>query len=101
MSRTKAGEAMKDFSRGVSFYTFGVLEVGFPEDDICCHWCPLLGIEARLERPYCKKTGEILVNTKFGVGTNCPVRFFGAGSEEKEESDKNDISWSVTGEFPF
>lgn len=85
---------MKDFSRGVSFYTFGVLEVGFPEDDICCHWCPLLGIEARLERPYCKKTGEILVNTKFGVGTNCPVRFFDANENNDERNDDLSV-------FPF
>lgn len=77
---------MKDFSRGVSYYTFGRVDIGFPEDDICCHWCPLLGMEARLERPYCKKTGEILVNPKFSVGTNCPIRFAEVGCEAREET---------------
>lgn len=96
---------MKDFSRGVSYYSFGAVEIGFPEDDICCHWCPLLGIEARLERPYCKKTGEILVNTKFGVGTNCPVRFYSAQTEEKAEENtkdegaKGDFEWGTP--LPF
>lgn len=90
---------MKDFSRGVNFYTFGRVEIGFPEDDLVCHWCPLLGMEARLERPYCKKTGEILVSPKFSVGTNCPIKFGEASTEEQPENNNEGakISW----EFPF
>lgn len=96
---------MKDFSRGVSYYTFGRVDIGFPEDDICCNWCPLLGIEARLERPYCKKTGEILVNPKFSVGTNCPIRFYTADPEEGKEQNnededmKGDFGWGTP--LPF
>ena len=92
---------MKDFSRGVNYYTFGTVDIGFPEDDMVCHWCPLLGIEARLERPYCKKTGEILVNPKFSVGTNCPISFFKADEARNKEEKSNDEGAKISWEFPF
>lgn len=66
---------MKDFSRGVSYYTKGAVEIGFPEDDICCRWCPLMRVELKTDRPYCGKTGEYLVSPNFTVGTNCPITF--------------------------
>ena len=74
---------MKDFSRGVGYYTKGKVEIGFPEDDVCCHWCPMMGVESRTERAYCRKTGEYLVSPKFVIGTQCPVRF---ETEEKENT---------------
>lgn len=66
---------MKDFSRGVSYYTSGTVEIGFPEDDICCRWCPLMGMELKIDRAYCKRTGEYLVSPNFEVGMNCPIVF--------------------------
>lgn len=55
---------MKDFSRGVGYYTKGKVEIGFPEDDICCNWCPMMRIELKTERAYCGRTGEYLVAPK-------------------------------------
>lgn len=73
---------MKDLSRGVSYYTKGTVEVGFPEDDICCRWCPLMSVEIKTDRHYCRKTGEYLLAKDFYVGANCPIRF-----ESKENDD--------------
>ena len=73
---------MKDFSRGVSYYTKGSVEIGFPEDDICCRWCPLMGIETKVDRSYCKKTGEYLVAPNFVIGAKCPIKF-----EDEEDQE--------------
>ena len=74
---------MKDFSRGVSYYTQGTVAVAFPEDDICCRWCPFMGMELKIDRAYCKKTGEYLVNPNFDIGWDCPIRF------ESKENNSN------------
>lgn len=70
---------MKDFSRGVRYYTKATVEIGFPEDDVCCHWCPLMTRDPNL-RDVCGKTGEILLAPKHSTGFSCPLRF-------KEEND--------------
>ena len=74
---------MKDFSRGVSYYTKGHVEIGFPEDDVACCWCPMLGSELKTDRPYCRRTGEYLVAPKFMIGTLCPMIF---ENDEKENT---------------
>ena len=66
---------MKEFARGVSFYTMATAEIGFPEDDICCHWCPLLMRDYGIERTRCGKTGEILLAPKHTIGECCPLNF--------------------------
>ena len=66
---------MKEFINGVSFYTKATVEIGFPEEDICCHWCPLMGSEYKPNREYCKKTGEFLLAPNHTIGVNCPLRF--------------------------
>jgi hypothetical protein len=66
---------MKNFDRGVSYYTVASVEVGFPEDDVCCHWCPFLSADYKLDREMCKKTGEILLAPKHQIGYYCPLRF--------------------------
>lgn len=68
---------MKQFPGGVSYYTRASVEIGFPEDDICCHWCPFLASEYKLDREFCKKTGEILLAPKSTIGFNCPLKFEG------------------------
>lgn len=73
---------MKDFSRGVSYYTKGHIEIDFPEDDARCWWCPLMRVELKTERCYCGKTGEYLVAPRFIIGSLCPVQF----DEEKENT---------------
>jgi hypothetical protein len=72
---------MKQFLSGVSFYTKATVEIGFPEDDVCCHWCPFLAHDYKLDREMCKKTGEILVAPKHDIGFYCPLEF------KKENND--------------
>ena len=69
---------MKDFSNGVSYYTKATAVIGFPMDDVVCHWCPLMTRDPNL-RDVCGKTGEILLAPKHSIGFNCPLKF-----EEKE-----------------
>ena len=66
---------MKQFLNGVSYYTKATVEVGFPEDDVCCHWCPFLSHDYKLDRERCNKTGEVLVAPKHSIGFNCPLKF--------------------------
>lgn len=72
---------MKQFIGGVAYYTKATVEIGFPEDDICCHWCPLMTRDPNL-RDVCSKTGEILLASKSCIGFNCPLNF-----ENKENND--------------
>lgn len=65
---------MKEFRNGVSYYTKATAVVGFPEDDVCCHWCPLMSRDPNL-RDVCGKTGEILLAPKHTIGFNCPLKF--------------------------
>ena len=74
---------MREFRNGVSYYTKSTVEISFPEDDVCCYRCPLMGFDYnRTDREYCKKTGEFLPSPKHMVGFNCPLKF-----ESKENND--------------
>jgi hypothetical protein len=66
---------MRAFSKGVRYYTKSTVEISFPEDDICCQRCPLMGIEMASSREYCRKTGEYLPAPRDIIGFNCPLRF--------------------------
>lgn len=66
---------MKEFYNGVSYYTKATVEIGFPEDDVCCHWCPLMSVDYGSRRERCGKTGEILLAPKHTIGFNCPLKF--------------------------
>ena len=72
---------MKPFHNGVSYYTKATVQIGFPEDDICCQWCPLMTRDPNL-RDVCGKTGEILLAPKHTIGMDCPLKF-----ENKENND--------------
>lgn len=65
---------MKNFDRGVSYYTQATTVIGFPEDDVVCHWCPLMTRDPNL-RDICSRTGEILLSPKHTIGYNCPLNF--------------------------
>lgn len=65
---------MKEFRNGVSYYTKATAVIGFPEDDVCCHWCPLMSRDPNL-RDVCGKTGEILLAPKHTIGFECPLIF--------------------------
>ena len=73
---------MKNFSKGVSYYTGATVSLVFPEDDLCCYRCPLMGIELKVDREYCKMTGEYLVAPRDLVGSRCPLVF-----HTEEEND--------------
>ena len=75
---------MKNFSKGVSYYTKSTVDICFPEDDICCSLCPLMGIEMASSREYCRKTGEHLPAPRDIIGFNCPLKF-----ENKENDDEH------------
>ncbi len=66
---------MKNFSKGVRWYTKSTVEIFFPEDDVCCARCPLMGMESRSGREYCRKTGELLPAPRDVVGFSCPLEF--------------------------
>lgn len=66
---------MKDFSRGVSYYTSSKVDISFPEDDVCCYRCPLMGVEIKSDREYCRRTGEYLAAPKHIIGLMCPLKF--------------------------
>lgn len=66
---------MKEFPRGVSYFTLATCEIGFPESDVCCWRCPLMGVELKSDRPYCRRTGEYLVAPKDVIGFQCPLKF--------------------------
>ena len=75
---------MKSFSKGVKFYTKTKVSISFPEDDICCFRCPLMGIESQSGREYCRRTGEILPAPRDLIGFQCPLEFELDFEEEKQ-----------------
>ncbi len=72
---------MKVFKNGVRYYTKAKVEIAFPEDDVCCTRCPLMGIEMASSREYCRRTGEYLPAPRDIIGFECPLVF------NKEEED--------------
>lgn len=64
---------MADFSKGVSYYTWLNLPTPFPEDEVCCYWCPEVSTDHHLARQYCRRTGEIIPAPKYMVGRACPL----------------------------
>ena len=66
---------VKQFPDGVSFYVNATVDIGFPEGDLCCHWCPFLQSDYKLDREKCGKTGEILIAPKHQIGYYCPLKF--------------------------
>lgn len=62
---------MSRFESGVKYYTKGTVDVFFPENRVCCEYCPLLETYARKQ---CRRTGEYLVDTRT-IGYECPLRF--------------------------
>lgn len=61
--------------KGVLYYTEGraVVRVCFPEDRVCCQWCPYVRPEDSLKRYRCLLTGEYLLRPFTSRGNRCPV----------------------------
>ena len=68
---------MKEFPYGVKYFTKATVEIGFPEEDVCCYRCILMTTDYGSKRERCSKTGEILIAPKHTIGYNCPLRFEG------------------------
>lgn len=78
---------MKPFDSGVRYYTFATVQIGFPEDDICCYRCPLMGKQLGIDREICHRTGEILLAPKHTIGYDCPLKF----ENQKENNDGENV----------
>ena len=85
--------------KGVAFYRIGWVRIGFPNGDVSCKNCPLLGTEriANGYRSYCKRTGEILVSPTETVGRFCPVemededeRIFAEGQQPADGAESSE-----------
>ena len=57
------------FEKGVSYYTAATVEIFFPEDRVCCAFCPLMETYARKQ---CRRTGEYIADDR-GFGYLCPL----------------------------
>lgn len=53
---------MGRFERGVAYYTRLWIPVGFPEDAVCCRYCPLMRAIDGGTRHMCMATGQIIYN---------------------------------------
>ncbi len=71
---------MSGFERGVRYYTKAKVVISFPEDRVCCDFCPLMETYARKQ---CRRTGEYLADTR-GIGYYCPLIF-------EEENNGTDV----------
>ena len=64
------------------WYTEAQATIYFPEDKVCCEFCPLMETYARKQ---CRKTGEYLADTRT-IGYMCPLKFI----ENKMEENTNE-----------
>lgn len=74
---------MARFSGGVHWYTVKKVTITFPEDDVNCLACPLLGSDYGVRRSRCLRTGEYIPDPEFMIGGQCPL-------EDVEEEDAGD-----------
>lgn len=61
------------------WYTEATAKIFFPENHVCCAYCPILETYARNQ---CRRTGEYLANIKDTIGYMCPLEF----EQRKEEN---------------
>ena len=53
-------------------YVNATVDIHFVPEHVACSYCPLLETYARNQ---CRRTGEYIVDPKFTVGWNCPLKF--------------------------
>lgn len=76
----------KVFDKGVSYYTEGKAEISiyFPENDVCCVWCPFCRSEAELRRFWCRLTNHMVYNPNYAeLPDFCPITI--SNNERKEK----------------
>ena len=59
------------------WYTEAQAKIFFPENKVCCEFCPIMETYARKQ---CRLTGEYLADTRT-IGYMCPLKFI-----EKQEA---------------
>lgn len=57
---------------GVMEYTRTTVDIFFEKDHVSCDYCPLLETYARKQ---CRRTGEYIIDSRFTVGYDCPLKF--------------------------
>lgn len=57
------------FESGVKYYTAARVRIFFPEDRVCCGFCPLLETYSRKQ---CRATGEYILDDRT-FGRLCPL----------------------------
>ena len=64
------------FTKTVRYYTRATLDVSFPEDKVCCGYCPLA---YRLDKytSKCPFTGQLNFTPALSVQESCPLKFEG------------------------
>lgn len=72
---------MSRFESGVKYYTTAKVEIHFPENRVCCAFCPLLETYARKQ---CRRTGEYIADERT-IGYDCPLTF------EMEDNNGTDV----------
>ena len=66
---------------GCLWYTEAQAKIFFPENKVCCEFCPIMETYARKQ---CRLTGEYLADTRT-IGYMCPLKFI-----EKQVANEND-----------
>ena len=56
-------------------YIKATAAIYFPEDEVSCNSCPLMGAEVLSARRYCRRSGELLHHTEHQIGFDCPLKF--------------------------
>ena len=69
------GSNMAEFKDGVKWYTYGtaVIQIAFPEGQVCCRWCPFCREESGLQRYWCRLTNKMIYNPGAGLADGCPI----------------------------
>ena len=64
-------------------YTEAQAKIFFPENKVCCEFCPIMETYARKQ---CRLTGEYLADTRT-IGYMCPLKFIEKQEETNNESN--------------
>lgn len=62
----------KQFEGGVKWYTHGYAQINFPENAVCCRFCPCLRSDAGGAQHRCPLSGAILYNID-ELSDRCPI----------------------------
>ena len=69
-----------EFPNGVSYFTEGMASVPvyFPEDRVCCRYCPFCRAESDLNRFWCRQTNNMIYNPNVpGLPEFCTIKLTG------------------------